>query len=60
MFMSAQTDWVLCKEKNNCATQPSQRLVGVQVLKLAAALILSVGTFEGAISLSGDVDGFRF
>ena len=37
---------------NDCATQLSQSLAGVQFLGLAAALVSSVGTFEGANVLS--------
>lgn len=47
-FMSAQIGY----SANDCATQLSRSLAGVQFLGLAAALVCSVGTFEGADALS--------
>ena len=46
--MSAQIGY----SANDCATQLSRSLAGVQFLGLAAALVGSVGTFEGADALS--------
>ena len=47
-FMSAQIGY----SANDCATQLSQSLAGVQFLGLAAALVSSVGNFQGANALS--------
>ncbi|KAM0794979.1 hypothetical protein BDR22DRAFT_814340 [Usnea florida] len=47
-FMSAQIGY----SANDCATQLSQSLAGVQFLGLAAALVSSVGIFQGANALS--------
>ena len=47
-FMSAQIGY----SANDCATQLSQSLAGVQFLGLAAALVSSVSVFEGANALS--------
>ena len=47
-FMSAQIGYSF----NDCATQLSQSLAGVQFLGLAAALVSSVSMFEGANALS--------
>ena len=47
-FMSAQIGY----SANDCATQLSRSLAGVQFLGLAAALVCSVGTFQGADALS--------
>lgn len=46
-FMSAQIGY----SANDCATQLSRSLAGVQFLGLAAALVSSGGTFEGANAL---------
>ena len=47
-FMSAQIGY----SENDCATQLSQSLAGVQFLGLAAALVSSLSLFEGANALS--------
>ena len=47
-FISAQIGY----SADDCATQLSRSLAGVQFLGLAAALVPSVGTFEGADALS--------
>ena len=47
-FMSAQIGY----SANDCATQLSQSLAGIQFLGLAAALVSSVGNFQGANALS--------
>ena len=47
-FMTAQIGY----SRNDCATQLSRSLAGVQFLGLAAALVSSVGMFEGADALS--------
>ncbi|CAD6576983.1 MAG: hypothetical protein ASARMPREDX12_008072 [Alectoria sarmentosa] len=46
-FMSAQIGY----SANDCATQLSRSLAGVQFLGLAAALVSSVGIFDGANAL---------
>ncbi|CAF9911630.1 hypothetical protein IMSHALPRED_010529 [Imshaugia aleurites] len=47
-FMTAQIGY----SANDCATQLSRSFAGVQFLGLAAALVSSVGMFEGADALS--------